>query len=167
MHSNLKAEVISTLDDLRRIFQVLRESSRESERTLGVTGAQLFALRALADRSLSLNELAARTRTHQSTVSVVVKRLVASGLVKSAPSPQDARRLVLALTPRGRSLLARAPSAAQDRLIQGLEKLPSSQRLALSGSLRALIHEMGLEAEAPAMFFEDVEAPKKKRSRRA
>ncbi|HEY6881392.1 MAG TPA: hypothetical protein VI299_25380, partial [Polyangiales bacterium] len=45
----LKAEVVSVLDDLRRIFQVLRESSRAAERSLGVTGAQLFALRALAE----------------------------------------------------------------------------------------------------------------------
>ncbi|MET0285881.1 MAG: MarR family winged helix-turn-helix transcriptional regulator [Polyangiales bacterium] len=164
----LKADVVSVLDDLRRIIQVLRESSREAERTLGVSGAQLFALRALADGELSLNELAARTRTHQSTVSVVVKRLVAAGLVNSAAARDDARRLVLALTPRGRALLARAPLAAQHRLIAGLEGLPAAQRLALSGALRALVHEMGLDDEAPAMFFEDGEAQRtKKRARDA
>jgi DNA-binding MarR family transcriptional regulator len=165
--SELKADVVSVLDDLRRIIQVLRESSREAERTLGLTGAQLFALRALADGALSLNQLAARTRTHQSTVSVVVKRLVAAGLVKSAPAGDDARRLVLALTPRGRARLARAPLAAQERLIAGLEGLRSAQRLVLSGALRALVHEMGLEDAAPEMFFEEAEATKRKRAERA
>jgi DNA-binding MarR family transcriptional regulator len=164
----LKAEVVSALDDLRRIIQVLRESSRQAEGKLGVTGAQLFALRALAEgQSLSLNELASRTRTHQSTVSVVVKRLVAGGLVRSAPSREDARRLVLALTPRGRALLARAPLAAQERLIEGLERLPTTQRLALAKALRALTHEMGLEDSRPAMFFEDDEPATTKRGHRA
>jgi DNA-binding MarR family transcriptional regulator len=68
------------LDSLRRIVQVLRESSRRAERQLGISGAQLFVLEKLAEApSQSLNELAERTHTHQSSVSTVVARLVKRG----------------------------------------------------------------------------------------
>ncbi|MDB4974722.1 MAG: hypothetical protein JWN48_3063 [Myxococcaceae bacterium] len=147
------------LDDLRRIVRALRESSREAERTLGVSGAQLFVLRTLsASHALSLNDLAARTRTHQSTVSVVVKRLVEAGLVTRATSAADARRIELALSKRGRALLERAPLAAQDKLIAGVERLPQKQRRALQSALRGLVQAMQLTDELPSMFFEDEEA---------
>ena len=61
------------LDSLRRIVRSLLESSRRAEQQLGITGAQLFVLEKLAAaRALSLNELAERTHTHQSSVSTVV-----------------------------------------------------------------------------------------------
>src|SRR4051794_24798768 len=99
-------DATSILDDLRRVVRKLRESSREAEQRLGVSGAQLFVLRTLSGgERLSVNELATRTRTHQSTVSGVVSRLVESGLVKRESSPRDARRVELSVTPRGISLL--------------------------------------------------------------
>src|SRR4051812_212495 len=122
-------ETTVVLDHLRRIVRTLRESSRAAEARLGVTGAQLFVLRALAGpRPLSLNQVAARTHTHQSTVSVVVKRLVSQRLVQRAPSTVDGRRVELGLTARGRAVLERAPLAAQDRLVAGLESLARKDR---------------------------------------
>ncbi len=122
-----------------------------------VSGAQLFVLRALAGSpALSLNDLAARTRTHQSTVSVVVSRLVARRLVRRTQSQTDGRRVELSLSPKGRSLLERAPLAAQDALIGGVERLPRAQRESLATTLRALVRAMKLEEdEAPVMFFEE------------
>lgn len=144
------------LDDLRRIVRVLRESSRATERELGVSGAQLFVMKALSGtRAMSLNDLAARTCTHQSTVSVVVKRLVDRGFVSRATSQLDARRVELELTRRGRSLLARSPLAAQDRLIEGLERLPPKERQGLATALHHLVEAMQLADEEPAMFFEE------------
>ena len=144
------------LDDLRRIVRVLRESSRATERELGVSGAQLFVLKALSGApAMSLNDLAARTCTHQSTVSVFVKRLVDRGLVSRATSQVDARRVDLGLTRRGRALLARSPLAAQDRLIEGLEKLPHKERQGLATALHHLVEAMQLDGEAPTMFFEE------------
>lgn len=164
-------EAVEVLDHLRRIVRVLRESSRASESMLGVTGAQLFVLRALAGpragygAALSLNELAERTRTHQSTVSVVVRRLVAGGFVRRTVSPADRRQLELSLTKKGRSLLARAPLAAQDALIEGIQRLLPKERKALASALGALVRAMHLEQEAPAMFFE--EAPSRRPRKRA
>jgi DNA-binding MarR family transcriptional regulator len=149
-------EAVEVLDHLRRIVRVLRESSRAAEGLLGVSGAQLFVLRTLASApAISLNDLAARTRTHQSTVSVVVSRLVARRLVRRHQSQTDGRRVELSLSPKGRSLLERAPLAAQDALIGGIERLPHAQRASLAATLGALVGAMKLDDEAPAMFFEE------------
>jgi MarR family transcriptional regulator, lower aerobic nicotinate degradation pathway regulator len=148
-------ETTSILDDLRRVVRSLRESSREAERRLGVSGAQLFVLQSLADGpALSLNELAARTRTHQSTVSVVVSKLVERALLTRSTSSEDARRIELAVTKRGLALLGRAPHAAQDGLITGIERLPRTQQKALAEALRALVVAMRLDGAEPEMFFE-------------
>jgi len=153
------AEAIAVLDDLRRIVRVLRESSRAAESMLGVTGAQLFVLKALAEApALSLNALAARTRTHQSTVSVVVKRLVDRGFVKRSASQLDGRRIELELSQRGRTLLERAPLAAQDRLIEAIERLPRAKRRVLAEALHDLVAEMCLDDEPLSMFFEEDDA---------
>jgi DNA-binding MarR family transcriptional regulator len=146
----------SILDDLRRIVRVLRESSRAAEQGLGVSGAQLFVLQALADApALSLGALAERTHTHQSSVSVVVRRLVERGLVRRSVSEQDGRVRELSLTARGAKLLQRAPLAAQDELIAGLEQLSGAQRSALASALVTLVQVMRLADEPAEMFFED------------
>lgn len=149
------ADATRVLDNLRRIVRALRESSRAAERTVGVTSAQQFALQVIAARpAISLNELAEQTRTHQSTVSVVVTRLVEAKLVRRVPGQEDARRRELAVTTKGRALLESAPHVAQERLIAGVERLSTRQRTELRRSLDALVSAMGLGDEAPVMFFE-------------
>jgi DNA-binding MarR family transcriptional regulator len=91
-------DVPEVFNSLRRLVHVLHNASRETERRLGVTGAQLFVLTQLrATPSLSINALAERTMTHQSTVSVVVRRLVRRKLVKKTRAADDAERRALAL----------------------------------------------------------------------
>jgi DNA-binding MarR family transcriptional regulator len=149
-------EATRVLDDLRRIVRVLRKSSRAAQQRFGVSGAQLFVLKALSDvPALSLNALAARVRTDQSTVSVVVTRLVERGLVNRATSEIDRRRVEVALTKRGRALLRRAPDAAQEKLIEGIERLPPRQRRVLAAALHQLVDAMQAADQEPAMFFED------------
>lgn len=144
------------LDSLRRIVQVLRESSRRAEQELGITGAQLFVLEQLvAVPPQSLNDLAERTRTHQSSVSTVVTRLVERGLVVRQRSARDARRLELALTARGRRMTAKTPGAAQNRLIRTIEDLPPRSRRQLASLLRQVVGGLDARERRPHMFFDD------------
>jgi MarR family transcriptional regulator, lower aerobic nicotinate degradation pathway regulator len=145
-----------TLDALRRIVQALRESSRRAEQRLGITGAQLFVVEQLADTPCqSLNELAARTFTHQSSVSTVVARLVEEGLVSRHYADTDARRLELMLTARGRRLAAQTTGAAQGRLIGAVQRLPPRSRRQLGALLRRVVLAMDAADEMPRMFFDD------------
>jgi DNA-binding MarR family transcriptional regulator len=126
----------AALDALRRIVRALGISARTAERSVGVTGAQLLVLQLLRDSpARSLNEVAEHTFTHQSTVSVVVDRLVTRGLVTRRRSTEDARRLVLTLTPAGHVALRRAPPPAQVQLIGALDALPTAARRALAQTL--------------------------------
>src|SRR5262245_14590479 len=155
----------AVLDAIRRIVRALRESSHEARREVGLSAAQLFVLQRLAGAPrLSLNELAERTLTHQSTVSVVVSRLVREGLVDRARGSDDGRRVELTLTAAGRAVLGRAPAAAQDRLITALASVGPTARRRLAADLGRLIEAMALPAHPPPMFFE--RAPKGARKRR-
>lgn len=150
------AEAKEILDSVRQIVRALRESSRSAERNVGLSGAQLFVLEKLADgRALSLNELAERTLTHQSSVSVVVSRLRAAGMVRTVRSKDDGRRLEIALTDRGHERLRGAPEAAQERLIRGIARLPAKDRAALARGLRRLVLSMEISQLGPSMFFEE------------
>jgi DNA-binding MarR family transcriptional regulator len=163
-HASDEAAARQVLDSLRRIVQALRESSRRAEQELGVSGAQLFVLDALSlSPALSLNELAQRTRTHQSSVSTVVTRLVKRGLIRRARAGDDARRLTLALSPDGRRLVARAPDVAQNRLLRGIDRLAPTTRRALATALAALATELDGGRGTPPMFFDSV----KQKGRRA
>jgi DNA-binding MarR family transcriptional regulator len=145
----------AVLDSIRRIVRALRESSRKTERSVGLGAAQLFVLQRLAGAApLSLNELAERTLTHQSSVSVVVSRLVRSGLVARRRAAADGRRVAITLTPTGREVLSRAPAAAQDRLIGALGLLDVAARKDLARHLGRLVEAMALPLHHPPMFFE-------------
>ena len=148
-------DVRVVLDALRHVVRVLRVSSRAAEKQVGLSAAQLFVLHKLADgRAVSVGELAERTFTHQSSVSVVVSRLVGRGLVARRTSPTDSRRVELKLTRSGRALLRRAPAAAQERLIAGLERLTVRQRRVLACTLTRLTAQLGAAGKTAAMFFE-------------
>lgn len=155
-------ELSAALDAIRRIVQALRVSTRAAERRLGISGAQLFVLHALSDSPAnSLNELAARTFTHQSSVSTVVERLVKRRFVSRKRSSADARRVVLSLTPSGRALLRSSPDIAQLRLISALRALPPRDRGSLARILDRVVHEMGADS-APSLFFEDGSSQREK-----
>ena len=109
------------LDSIRRLVRLLRLTDRAAQSELGLSGAQLFVLHELGrSPSLSLSELADKTRTDQSSVSVVVTRLVESGYVTRDRDKRDGRRLVLNLTKSGKAVTEKSPPAAQEKIIEEL-----------------------------------------------
>ena len=162
MGTNVSRSTSSTrelLDALRWLFQAIRESSRRAEREVGLSGAQLFVLQEVAEVPiLSLVELARRTRTHPSSVSVVVSRLVRQRLVRRVRATADARRAELTLTARGRGLVARGPDVVQHRLIRAIERLPANRRRQLAASLGELARSVAATGAPPPMFFHRVPA---------
>ena len=155
VESPLATDIAPVFNSLRRLVHVLHTSSRETERRLGLTGAQLFVLTQLsATPQLSINALAERTMTHQSTVSVVVRRLVRRKLVRKVRAADDARRVELTLTPSGTTLLRKAPEAMQTRLARAIDELSGSDRKALGRGLGELLTGLGAGEGPVAMFFE-------------
>jgi DNA-binding MarR family transcriptional regulator len=156
MHSR-RPPIPPAIDSLRRLVHALRAWSHQTQVEAGVSGAQLFVLQQLAAASapLSLSDLAARTHTHASSVSVVAHRLVERGLVARRAAPDDARRAELTLTAAGTRVLERAPTAIQARLIDTLAALPARERTQLARTLARLVDALGLAGTPATMFFEE------------
>ena len=169
-----KRHLTIALDALRRIVRELGASARAVVHASGVTGAQAVVLAALDQAAApSVNDLAARTFTHQSTVSGVVERLVEQGFVARVRSDTDARRIGLSLTPAGRTVLRRTPRLAQTQLFHALSALPPTQLRAVARGLGTTIRMMGLARDPPVMFLDDATPrtraappPRSRRSRR-
>ena len=141
---------------IRRIVQALRLASRTAEKELGVSGAQLFVLQKLGEGgALSINELAGRTFTHQSSVSVVASRLVKRRLIRRSRGRRGQATQIVELTPAGWRLLSRTGASAQEKLLAGFERLSVRERTQLSRLLSRVTAAAGL-GQAPApMFFEE------------
>jgi DNA-binding MarR family transcriptional regulator len=147
-------DVQAVLDGIRRIVQALHASSRHTERRVGLTAAQLFVLRSLAGtKGLSINELSARTFTHQSSVSVVASRLQRRGLVARRADPEDGRRRVITLTAAGRRALSTAPAATQERLIGAVVAMTPTLRRSAIRALDQIANAMVAD-KRPPMFLE-------------
>lgn len=148
------------LDAIRRLVRMLRVSDRSAQSRLGISGAQLFVLRELGKTpGLSLNELAARTRTDQSSVSVVVGRLFEAGLLTRERDDRDARRLILKLTPQGHALTAQAPRSAQERMIEVFDEMPDADRKRFADEFEEMLAKIGASEDgaAPMLFEDDAE----------
>ena len=141
---------------MRRIVRALRVAAQRTQDEAGISAAQLFVLRQLADGPVeSLNELAERTLTDRSSVADVVERLASRGLVKRAQSAVDRRRLTISLSLAGERLLQSAPASPTAILIEALERMSDRELAELSRSLERLTHQMGIAGEPTVMLFED------------
>ncbi len=156
----------TALDHLRRVIRTLRLASKHSEQTAGISGAQLFVLHQLSVApGAALGELAARTLTDPSSVSVVVRRLVERGLVVRHAAADDARRAALYLTAKGERLLRDAPAPVQLRLLGALASLPEAELGTLVRVMEKLVIALDAGESPPDMFFE--EEPERSSDRRA
>jgi len=146
--SDQRTDIGGVVDSIRAIVKSLRDSGRDTEQRFGITSAQLYVLQELKDSPASINELAVRTYTHQSSVSMVVARLVENKLVTRNAARGDARKLSISLTPAGRDFLRRAPDVAQMRLVNALRGLSRSDLKMLSAQLGNLVSIMDNQTKA-------------------
>lgn len=122
-----------------RLRRVLRASIRSEYPWESLPMAQVELLQRLRDEpGLRLNDLAARHRLANNTVSVLVQQLVTADLVTRTPHPDDRRAVVLELTDRGRQVLTDWQAAHQRRLAGGLSRLPAADQRAIGAALPAL-----------------------------
>ena len=150
------ADTLRSMDAVRAVVRALRINTRAIELEIGISLAQLFVLQQLAQRpAASLNDLAERTATHQSSVSVVVRRLVDRGLVARRADTLDKRRVQIELTPAGEKLLVGAPETIQVRLMTALLQLPADDRRQLARLLSAWLDAAGISYASPPMMGEE------------
>jgi len=144
------------LNSIRQLVRALRLFDREAQAKHGISAAQMFVLHALhEEEGLSLNALAARTATDQSSASVVVQRLVDAGCVTRTARREDRRHIELRLTPKGKSVIRRSPLPAQQRILSIIDAMPQRERKAFAEMLERFVAEVGVRGKKAPMLFED------------
>lgn len=151
------AEVASkVVNGLRRVVRAIELYSREVLKSFGLTGPQLWALKTLARHGpMATTHLAQALAVQPSTLSVLVDRLERRGLVRRIRQREDRRFVEVALTPKGASLAAKAPEAAQGRLLHGLHALTPKELRAVHRSIETLVSMMEADNIKARFFFSD------------
>lgn len=147
-------QVAEIVDNIRRVFQVINEQSKRVKRQTGLTGPQLWTIKAIADaENINVKELAHRIYLHPATVVGILDRLEENGLVVRARSKEDRRVVGLKLTAKGRQLVANAPEVVQGMLVSGLEKLTKNQLELIDNGLEELVKMLGIETLPPKLIL--------------
>jgi DNA-binding MarR family transcriptional regulator len=149
-------DTVAIVHGLRRIVKALHTYSQEVRSRYGLTAPQLWALKTLLrDDRLPAGQLARALAVNQSSISALVDRLVARGLVRRIRRRSDRRFVELALTPRGRSLAAEAPDAAQGRLLHALEGMPAARVHTIRRVVDQILEAMEATGVEARFFFSD------------
>lgn len=134
---------------LWRADHALGRLSRQMLRELGVTSPQRLALRAIAeDGDLSAATLARRLHVDRSSVTGMLRRLRAAGLVELGPHPRDRRRTRLSLSPRGRELDGLVAGTVEAAMARTIAELTDAERQVVARFLEAFGAELGRERAA-------------------
>lgn len=130
--------VDESLIALRRILRATDQYERDLASAAGLTPAQLRVMQIIAGRPGMMDTpkgLAQQMGVTQATVTSVVDKLVARGMVERRPSETDRRQTNVVLTPGGRGALEDAPDALQQRYVREFVKLADWEQAQLVASL--------------------------------
>lgn len=115
------------LDFMRLLWSVehgLQRMSKRMEGELGITGPQRLVLRVVGQfPGVSAGELAHIVRLHPSTITGILQRLVARGLLKRERDPGDSRRARLWLKPRAVAYTRTSPGTVERAVRQALNRV--------------------------------------------
>jgi MarR family transcriptional regulator, organic hydroperoxide resistance regulator len=121
----------AVLEFMRLLWAInhgLSKTSRKMHSTFGVTGQQRLVIRLVgAFPGVSAGDLARILHIHPSTLTGILQRLGARGLVKRSYHPEDARRLQLELTARGRRLLVPAIGTVESAVKRALSRFSDEE----------------------------------------
>lgn len=135
------------LDFMRALWALdhaFQSASKRMEARLGVTAPQRVVVRIVGRfPRISAGEVAEILHVHPSTLTGVLKRLEARGVISRATDPKDGRRALLALTDRGRELDQVRSGTVEAAVRRVLARMPSRT----ARSARALAEALAAELD--------------------
>jgi DNA-binding MarR family transcriptional regulator len=138
------------LDFMRALWALdhaFQSASKRMEARLGVTSPQRLVVRIVGRfPGISAGEVAEILHVHPSTLTGVLKRLEARGVLSRRADPRDGRRALLSLTARGRGLdrlRTGTVEAAVRRVLRDQSPSSVDSARALAEALAAALSEAG------------------------
>ena len=146
------ARAVRVLRQFRQVFNAVKTHFQQVEKSVGMGGAQVWALSLVRDRpGLGVRALAEAMAVHQSTASNLVRGLVERELVATTKDEADRRAVRLHLTPAGARLLQGAPGPFAGVLPDALKALDAATLARLEGDLARLIEVLGADERGAAI----------------
>lgn len=146
----MESRVSDALVAIRRIVRAAEFASRDLARTTGLTPSQLIVLQIVArEGEPGAGAIAEAARLSQATVTALLDKLEARGLVIRNRGSQDRRRVSVELTEDGRRALADMPDVLQDRFAARFENLADWEQASIIAGLErvaALLNAEGIDA---------------------
>jgi DNA-binding MarR family transcriptional regulator len=130
---------------IMRAHQILIAELDAILRPYGITFSRYEALVLLSysrDGSLPLSKIGERLQVHATSVTNVIDRLEAAGLVRREPNPRDGRGTLATITDAGREVVAKATGE-----FNAARFAMSAIELADLTSLFSILRELRLDAE--------------------
>ena len=139
---------------LRRILKVTELNSRRLARQSELTASQILLLRFVAQEGRALpSEIARSIELKQATITVLLNKLEAGGLVTRRRDTEDRRRVWVRLTDAGHKVLEQSPDLLQSRFQHGFDQLDDWEQSMIITALErtaALLDAKDVEA-APVL----------------
>lgn len=149
----------AVLVSLRRIIRATDMQSKRMERHCGLTIPQVMVLRAIEELGdVTIGRLAEEVSLSQATVTTILNRLEARGLLGRLRSAADKRVVNARLTRHGRRTLAGAPLLLHEKFIEHFEALEPWEQTQILSSLQRIATMMDAQ-EIDAAPLLDVNQP--------
>jgi DNA-binding MarR family transcriptional regulator len=127
------------VDLLRRVSRFQRAGDLDDATVGELTVAQIRVLFRLRNRGpITSGQLAAGLGVTLPTVTSVIDRLVARGLAERRDDPSDRRRVIVAITPGGQTVVEGIQQGRRARLQRAVDSIDAAALASLVAGLEAL-----------------------------
>ncbi len=131
---------IAVLRQFRQVFNAVKSHFQQVEKTVGMGGAQVWALSVVREHpGIGVGALARAMSIHQSTASNLVRTLIDREMVVAVKQGTDRRAVQLNLLPAGAKVLKNSPGPFAGLLPDALKSLPAETLERLQADLSQLI----------------------------
>ncbi|GGY97132.1 MULTISPECIES: MarR family winged helix-turn-helix transcriptional regulator [Shewanella] len=134
------------LISLRKIIRAIDLHSKQLSKHSGLTGPQLIVMQKIALLGTPLaKQVAAEINLSPATVTTILDRLEAKGLVIRQRSVEDKRKVHLLLSDAGQILLQSAPKPLQEHFIKRYQLLEEWEQSQLLSAVERIANMMDAE----------------------
>jgi MarR family 2-MHQ and catechol resistance regulon transcriptional repressor len=130
---------LPTLRNLVSAYQAFERYSAPDVKAMGLTTTQFDVIATLGNQPpMTCKELGEKTLVTKGTLTGVLERLEAKGILERKLNPEDARSQMIGLTQAGQTLFEKVFPAHLNHLDKAFQKLSAKELVEITSSLQLL-----------------------------